>query len=211
MRAAALAMILLLPACAELEPDFSTSQWIDGVEDTRPTLQGLHTDSASALPGLWARSNAQVKSGSSSWHFGDGTGYATLTNASLETPDFDAGRLNFLRFSYWVDIKPLSTDTTTDGAVVESQVGDDGEWTHVELASGYPYTLDEITTGSRLSIGSGVIAGDDREWHDDYVELSDVEPGTKIRFRFRASTDINPDNDMGEGLYIDDVEFLTAD
>lgn len=210
MRTEALATILLLAGCAELEPDFSTSQWSDGVEDTRPTRQGLHTEAASALPGLWARSSVQAKSGRSSWHFGTGTGYATLVNASLETPDFDAGRLSFLRFSYWSDVRPLSATTATDGAVVEAQVAD-GDWTIVELAGGYPYTLDEIAVGSRLSIGKGVIAGDDREWHDDYVELTDVEPGTPIRFRFRFSSDIDPANDVGEGLYIDDVEFLIAE
>lgn len=210
MRVAALAMILLLPGCAELEPDFSTSQWEDGVEDNRPTLQGLHADSASMLPGLWGRSSDQAKTGTSAWHFGDGTTYVTLANASLETPDFEAGRLNFLRFSYWVDIAALSMTTATEGGVVEAQV-EDGDWTHLELAGGYPFTLDEITTGSRLSIGKGVIAGDGREWVDDYVELPDVEPGMMIRFRFRVSTDINGANNTGEGLYIDDVEFLTAD
>lgn len=206
-----LAMILLVSGCAELEPDFSTSQWFDGVEDNRPTLQGLHADSASSLPGLWDSSTAQAKTGSSSWHFGDGTSYPTLANASLETPDFEAGRLNFLRFSYWVDIKALSMDTTLEGGVVEVQVGEDGEWTHLELEGGYPYTLDEIATGSRLSIGKGVIAGEDREWRDDYVAVPDAEPGATIRFRFRVSTDINGENNMGEGLYIDDVEFLIAD
>lgn len=206
-----LAMILLVSGCAELEPDFSTSQWVDGVEDNRPTLQGLHADTASSLPGLWGRSTTQAKTGSSSWHFGDGTTYVTLANASLETPDFEAGRLNFLRFSYWVDIQALSMDTTLEGGVVEAQVGVDGEWTHLELEGGYPYTLDEIATGSRLSIGEGVIAGDEREWHDDYVAVTDAEPGEMIRFRFRVSTDINGENNMGEGLYIDDVEFLTAD
>lgn len=206
----ALAMIPLLAGCSELEPDFTTSQWFDGVEETRPTMQGLHTDSASSLPGLWARSTAQAKTGESSWHFGDGTGYITLANASLETPNFEAARLNFLRFSYWTDIRPLSMDTTRDGAVVEVQV-DDGDWTQLELAGGYPYILDEIATGSRLSIGEGVIAGDDREWHDDYVELTDVEPGAMLVFRFRVSTDIEGTDNMGEGLYIDDVEFLTAD
>lgn len=210
MRAAALATILFLAGCTELEPDFSTSQWFDGVEETRPTMQGLHTDSASALPGLWARSTAQAKTGESSWHFGDGTGYATLANASLETPDFEAARLNFLRFSYWSDVATLSMDTATDGAVIEAQVGD-GDWTQLEPVGGYPYTLDAIVVGSRLSIGEGVIAGTDRTWHDDYVELADVEPGTTIRFRFRFSTDIDGTNNVGEGLYIDDVELLTAD
>jgi hypothetical protein len=210
MRAAALATILLLAGCAELEPDFSTQQWFDGVEETRPTMQGLHTDSASGLPGLWARSTAQARTGTSSWHFGDGTSYATLANASLETPDFEAGRLSFLRFSYWSDVRPFSPNTATDGAIVEVQVGDGG-WEHIDLVGGYPYTLSETAVGSRLSIREGMIAGDDREWHDDYVELTDVEPGTTVRFRFRFSTDIDGSNNMGEGLYIDDVEFLIAE
>lgn len=211
MRAAALATIFLLTGCAELEPDFSTQEWFDGVEETRPTMQGLHTDTASGLPGLWGRSTAQAKTGTSSWHFGDGMGYVTLANASLETPDFEAGRLNFLRFSYWSDVPTLSMDSATDGAVVEGQV-EGGEWELLPLeGDGYPYVLDEIVVGSRLSIGEGVIAGDDREWHDDYVALSGVEAGTTIRFRFRFSTDIDGTNNIGEGLYIDDVEFLVAE
>ena len=49
-----------------------------------------------------------------------------------------------------------------------------------ELDGGYPYTLDEIATGSRLSIGKGVIAGEDREWHDEYVAVTDAEPGATL-------------------------------
>jgi hypothetical protein len=206
----ALAMIPLLAGCSELEPDFSTSQWFDGVEESRPSGQGLHTDTASSLPGLWARSTAQAKTGASAWHFGDGIGYVTLANASLETPAFEAGRLSFLRFSYWSDIRPLSMDTTNDGCVVEAMI-DGGEWTLLGLEGGYPYTLDEISVGSRLSIGEGVLAGDDREWHDDYAEVPDAEPGAMVTFRFRCSTDIDGANNMGEGLYVGDVEFLTAD
>ncbi len=206
----ALAMILLLPACAELEPDFSTSQWFDGVEDNRPTGTILHTDSASALPGLWARSTAQAKTGESSWHVGDGTTYATLVNASLSTPDFEAGRTSFLRFSYWSDVPTLSPETATDGLVVEGQVGTE-EWVLLDPHGGYPYTLDEIVVGSRLFIGEGVIAGTDREWHDTYVEIGGTEPGEPIRFRFRFSTDIDGLNNMGEGIYIDDVEYLVVE
>jgi len=206
----ALAMSLLLCGCAELEPDFSTSQWFDGVEESRPTGLGLHTDSASALPGLWARSTTRAKTGESSWHFGNGTGWDTLTNASLQTPEFDVGRLSFLRFSYWSDVPTFSPSTTRDGAVVEAQL-DGGEWFMLELHDGYPYTLDETTTGSRLTLGEGVIAGTDREWHDEYVELVDAEPGQKVRFRFRFSSDTDATNDVGEGFYVDDAEFLTAE
>jgi hypothetical protein len=205
----ALAMTLLLVGCAELEPDFSTSQWFDGVEENRPTGLGLHTDAASALPGLWARSTARARTGQSSWHFGDGSGYATLANASLVTPQLEAGRLSFLRFSYWSDVPTLTVGTATDGAVVEAKV-DDGDWVLLELHGGYPYTLDQITVGSRLFIGRGVLAGTDREWHDEYAELVDVEPGAMVTFRFRFSTDIDGTNNMGEGLYLDDVEFLVA-
>lgn len=206
----ALAMTLLLTGCAELEPDFSTSQWFDGVEVNQPSGVGLHAaDSASSLPGLWARSTAQAKSGESSWHFGDGTGYTTLANASLETPSLDAGRLNFLRFSYWSDVPTLSMETAKDGAVVEASV-DGGDWVLLEPHGGYPYTLDEVTVGSRLFIGEGVLAGTDREWHDEYVEV-EAEPGAMVTFRFRFSTDIDGTNNMGEGLYIDDAEFLIAE
>jgi hypothetical protein len=206
----ALAMILLLGGCAELEPDFSTPEWFDGVEENVPTGVGLHTDSASGLPGRWARSTAQANTGDSSWHFGDGLGYDTLVNASLLTPDFEAGRVSFLRFSYWSDVATLSDDAATDGAVVEVQVGTE-DWIMLDLHGGYPYTLAEIVVGSRLFIGEGVLAGDDQQWHDEYVEFADAEPGEPIRFRFRFSTDIDPANNMGEGLYIDDVEFLIVE
>jgi hypothetical protein len=205
-----LPLISSLAGCAELEPDFSTSQWLDDMEMNRPSGLGLHTpDTASALPGLWARSTARANSGENSWHFGDGTSYGTLVNASIVTPELEAGRLNFLRFSYWSDVPTLSMRTATDGAVVEARI-DGGEWVLLDVAGGYPYTLDEVTVGSRLFIGKGVIAGTDREWHDEYVELLDAAPGSMVTFRFRFSSDIDGTNNMGEGLYIDDVEFLTA-
>jgi hypothetical protein len=206
----ALAMIPLLAGCAELDPEFSTSQWFDGVEESRPTAQGLHADIGAAAPGLWARSTLQVRNGESSWHFGDGVTYPMFVNASLLTPDFDAGRRSFLRFSYWVDVQPFSEATAKDGAVVEGQV-EDGEWVLLEPHGGYPYTLDETTVGSQLGLREGLLSGNDRQWRDDYVELPDAEPGDSIRFRFRFGTDIDTSNNMGEGLYIDDVELLTVE
>ncbi len=212
MRVALAIILLSLSGCAELDPTFSTSQWFDGVEENRPTSQGLHTGPASANPGEWAVSGAQTRSGESAWHFGDGVGYPALSNASLLTPEFEAGVASFLRFSYFSDIQPLSDSakTATDGAVVEAQVGD-GEWVTLEPHGGYTHTIDQVVLGSPLSLGGGVFSGNDREWHDDYVELTDAEPGDAIRFRFRFGCDIDGSNNMGEGFYVDDVEFLIVE
>jgi hypothetical protein len=206
----ALAMIPLLTGCSELDPGFSTAQWFDGVEETRPTEQGLHTDFGGSAPGLWARSTNQTKTGESSWHFGDGVTYPMFVDASLRTPEFEAGRTSFLRFSYWCDVQPFSESTAKDGAVIEAQVAN-GDWILLEPEGGYPYTLDESAVGSQLGLREGLFSGTDREWHDDYVELTEAEPGDAIRFRFRFATDIDTSNNMGEGLYIDDVEFLIVE
>lgn len=206
----ALAMIPLLAGCSEPDPTFSTSQWFDGVEETRPTEQGLHTGLNSALPGLWAVSGGQTRTGDSAWHFGDGIGYPALANASLLTPDFEAGSTSFLKFSYFSDIQPLSAETATDGAVVEAQVAD-GEWIVVEPHGGYTHTLDQVVLGSPLAIGVGLLSGNDREWHDDYVEINDAEKGDLVRFRIRFGCDIDGTNNIGEGFYIDDVEFLIVE
>lgn len=206
----ALASFLLLAGCSEPNPDFSVSMWFDGDEEVRPTAQGLHPAANSANPGEWARSGEQVRSGDSAWHFGDGTTYPALSNASLLTPDFEAGSASFLRFSYWSDIQALSQATATDGLVIEAQVGT-GDWIMLEPTGGYTHTLDQVVLGSPLSLGEGLLSGNDREWRDDYVELRDAEAGDEIRFRFRFGCDIDPSNNVGAGFFIDDVEFLVIE
>lgn len=208
----AVVMISLLAGCSELDPGFSTSQWFDGVEETRPTEQGLHAAPNGAAPGQWATTRTMAKTGEAAWRFGDGLSYPALSNASLLTPQFEAGSLSLLRFSYWSDIQPLSASaaTATDGAVVEAQV-EDGAWVVLEPHGGYTHTLDQVVLGSPLSLGAGVYSGNDRQWRDDYVELADAEPGQMIRFRFRFGCDIDPANNMGEGFFIDDVEFLIVE
>lgn len=206
----ALAITLLLAGCSEPNPNFSVAMWFDGVEESRPTEQGLHTGPNSSAPGEWARTTSMPKNGETAWHFGDGVTYPTLSNASLLTPEFDAGSTSFLRFSYWSDIQPLSEDTATDGLVIEAQV-EGGEWLDLVPHGGYTHTLDLVVLGSQLSLGEGVLSGNDREWHDDYVELSDTEPGDKIRFRFRFGCDIDATNNVGSGFFIDDVEFLVIE
>ncbi|MCA9711284.1 MAG: hypothetical protein KDK70_35930 [Myxococcales bacterium] len=136
--------------------------------------------------------------------------YPSLANSSLLTPDFEAGRQSFLRFAYWSDVATLSPMTGTDGLVVEGQIEDE-DWVLLELHHGYPFTLDQIVLGSSISLGSGIIAGTGREWVDDWVELPGAEIGQEIRFRFRFGGDIDAANNMGEGIYIDDVEFLIVE
>jgi len=206
----ALAMIPLLSGCSEPDPDFAVSQWFDGVETTGSLSESLHTDSASSAPGLWARSMAQARSGESSWHFGDGTTYPVLTSAWLETPAFEAGRQSFLSFSVWTDVPTLSPSTATDGLIVEGQI-DGGEWVHLEPAGGYPYVIDQIVLASPLYINKGAFAGTEREWIDTWVEMPEAEPGAMVQFRFRFGTDIDATNNMGEGAYVDDVEFLIVE
>ena len=205
----ALAVVLLLSGCSELDPEFAVSDWFDGVEITRPTTQGLHPEANSSGPGEWSRDTTRAKEGEYAWHYGDGVSYPMLSNASLRTPEFEAGTRSFLRFSYFSDVQPLSegSGTATDGAVLEGQL-DDGEWFSLEPNGGYTHTLDQVVLGSPLSLGTGVIAGDDREWHDDFVEFPDALPGQAIRFRFRFGCDIDSANNIGEGLFIDDVEYL---
>ena len=108
MRVVLAMMIPLLAACAEPNPAFSTSMWFDGMEEVRPTEQLLHAGPNSTNPGEWARTTEMANNGSNAWRFGDGTSYPVLSNASLLTPDFEAGSQSFLRFSYWSDIQPLS-------------------------------------------------------------------------------------------------------
>lgn len=210
MRIALASMIPLLLGCSESNPDFAVSQWEDGVEVTMPPSESLQPAVGSTAPGLWAKSTAQARDGENSWHFGTGMTFPTLANASLRSPEFEAGRQSFLRFSYWSDIPTLSATTGTDGMVVEGQI-ENGDWVQLELNGGYPYVLDETALGSSLSLGNGMIAGTDREWVDDWVELPDAEPGQPIRFRFRFGGDIEEGNNMGEGIYIDAAEFLIVE
>jgi len=200
-----LAIIPLLAGCSELDPEFAISQWFDGVEENRPTAQGLHT--ATNAPGEWATTSERAREGSTSWHFGQGGSWPTLCDASLLTPDFEASRVGFLRFAYYSDLPSLSEETATDGATIEVQV--EGEpWRRLETHGGYPYLLDPFTIGSPHALREGILAGDDGEWHDDYVVLDDTEPGQTLRFRFRFGCDVDPVNNSGEGLYLDDVEYL---
>lgn len=208
--ALAMMMIPLLAGCSEPDPDFAVSQWEDGVEISRPISDSLQPAVGSTAPGLWAKSTDQAKEGENSWHFGDGMTFPTLANASLRSPEFEAGRRSFLRFSYWSDIPTLSPTSGTDGLVVEGQVEDE-DWVQLELNGGYPYVLDEIALGSSISLGTGIIAGTEREWVDDWVEFPDIEAGQPIRFRFRFGGDIEANNNMGEGIYIDAAEYLIVE
>lgn len=210
MRVAFALMIVPLLGCSESDPEFAVSQWDDGVEKILPTVQGLHADVGAGAPGLWERSSAQAEEGDQSWHFGDGVTFPSLSNAALLTPDFEAGRRSFLRFAYWVDVPTLSPDTGKDGLVVEGQIEDE-DWVQLELNGGYPYILDPVTLGSSIPLSNGIIAGTGREWVDDYVELPDAEIEQEIRFRFRFGADIDDADNMGEGIYIDDVEFLIVE
>ncbi|MCX4241458.1 hypothetical protein [Paraliomyxa miuraensis] len=207
-----LALLAAMPSagCSEPNPNFSVAMWFDGVEESRPTEQGLHPGPNSSAPGEWSTTTSMANNGDTAWHFGDGTTYPRLSNASLLTPEFDAGSTSFLRFSYYSDIQPLSDSTATDGLVVEAQV-EGGEWTSLEPHGGFTHTLDQVVLGSQLSLGEGVLSGNDRQWHDDYVELGDTEPRDQVRFRFRFGCDIDESNNIGSGFFIDDVEFLVIE
>ena len=204
----ALAMAVLLGGCTELDPNFSVSQWYDNVEENRPTPQQLHTEGGQ--PGEWARTTEQAREGESSWRFGDGSSWPSLCDASLQTPEFEAGERSFLRFSYYSDIPLVSEFGVSDGAVVEVQV-DEEPWRVLETHEGYPYVLDGLVIGSPLSLNEGVLSGDDRTWHDDYVEADEAEPGQSLRFRFRFGCDIDASDNQGAGLFIDDVEYLIVE
>lgn len=207
----ALAMVLLLSGCSEPDPNFAVSQWSDSVEEILSISESLHaTDSASAAPGLWARSMGQARTGEFAWHCGDGTSYEPRQSASLETPEFEAGRQSFLRFSVWTDMPTLSMTTATDGLIVEGRIGE-GEWNLLDPDGGYPYQIDQIVVASPLFINQGAFSGTDREWRDTWVEIPDAEKGDMVTFRFRFGTDIDGTNNMGEGVYIDDAEFLIVE
>lgn len=211
----ALAMIPLVPllmgGCSELDPNYAVSQWTDGVEmeENRPTPQSLHTVGLN-LPGQWARTMDQAYEGSFSWRFGDGSSWPTGCDASLETPDFEAGRASFLRFAWYSDIPPLSPDTALDGAVIEVQVENE-PWELLTPNGGYPFTLDPVQIGSPLSNGEGILSGNDRQWREDYVGFDAAELGQTIRFRFRFGCDIDAADNTGAGLFIDDVEYLIVE
>lgn len=204
-------MIPLLAGCSELDPNFAVSEWYDGVEmaENRPTPQSLHTVGI-ALPGQWQRTDEQATEGTMAWRFGDGATWPTLCDAPLQTPDFDAVPTSFLRFAYFSDIPPLSPTTALDGAIVEYQL-DNEPWEQLTPAGGYPYTLDPIAVGSPLSIGEGLLSGNDRQWHDDYVRFDGGEEGQMVRFRFRFGCDIDASDNVGAGLFIDDVELLIVE
>ena len=205
-----LAMIPLLAGCSELDPNFAVSKWYDGVEmeENRPTPQSLHTVGIN-LPGTWGRTMDQASEGAFSWRFGDGLTWPAPCDASLQTPEFEAGHASFLRYAWYSDIPPLSPSSALDGAIVEVQI--DGEaWEPVDPNGGYPYVLDPVQIGSPLSHGEGILSGNDRQWHDDYVGI-ETTPGQMVRFRFRFGCDIDPSNNMGEGFFVDDVEYLIVE
>lgn len=212
MRVAVAMIPLLLGGCSELDPNFAVSQWYDGVEmeENRPTPQSMHTVGIN-LPQQWMRTQDQAYEGSFSWRFGDGIGWGPAgCNASLESPLFESGRASFLRFAWYSDIPPFSPTTARDGAIIEVQV-DNEAWEQVTPEGGYPFTLDEVQIGSPLSIGEGMLSGNDRQWREDYVGYDGTEPGQMIRFRFRFGCDIDTMNNTGAGLFIDDVEYLIVE
>ncbi len=206
---AALAMLVLLTGCSELDPSFAVSMWTDDVEQTGLISERLHA--LGAQPGEWARTSDRGHGDSEmSWRFGDGSTYPSLCEASLRTPEFEAGATSFLRFAYFSDLQPLSATNATDGVVVEGQI-EDGEWVLLEPNEGYPTQLDQLVVGSPFGVMQGLFSGNDREWHEDYVELPDAARGDMVRFRFRFGCDIDAANNVGEGFFVDDAEFLIVE
>ncbi len=201
-------LVLSVGGCSELDPDHAVSMWADDVEEARSPADQL--SAPGAQPGEWLRTSDRGHDSEMSWRFGDGTTYPSLCEASLITPDFEAGRTSYLRFSYFSDLPALSAMTATDGAVVEGQI-DDGEWFELIPDGGYPFVLDQLVVGSPFSLSQGMLSGNDRTWHDDFVTITDAMPGQMVRFRFRFGCDIDPANNMGEGLFIDDAEFLVVE
>jgi PKD repeat protein len=138
---------------------------------------------------LWHLTDRKSVSGDHSWYCGieDSTYYPDNVNEVLESIPFTIGTNPALTFWCWYEF----TNYGTDGFYVE--IYDGIEW----------IVLDFIGSGGALPVLTTK-----NGWLEYTYDLSDISPGTESQIRFQFVSD---DEDVAEGVYIDDVIVFTDD
>ncbi len=138
---------------------------------------------------LWHLTDRKSVSGDHSWYCGieDSTYYPDNVNEVLESISFTIGTNPALTFWSWYEF----TNYGVDGFYVEIYNGT--EWV----------ILDFIGSGGALPILTTK-----NGWLEYTYDLSDIPSGTESQIRFQFVSD---DEDVAEGVYIDDVVVFTDD
>ncbi|RKY83368.1 hypothetical protein DRQ09_10165, partial [candidate division KSB1 bacterium] len=131
----------------------------------------------------WHITQKRKHSGKYSWYCGNESTmkYEKSSNSYLESTEIIVEPNSVLSFWHWYEVATYGVN----GIYVE--INDGNGW----------MVLDFIGSGGALNnlpIGN--------EWIEDNYDLSDFQPGKKIKIRFRFYSDNNP---PAEGFYIDDV------
>ncbi|HHE39998.1 MAG TPA: T9SS type A sorting domain-containing protein, partial [Candidatus Cloacimonetes bacterium] len=185
------------PEFADLELIFSDSLGFTSVDTCLLTIgeTGFFDDMESGSDkwthwgtnDLWHLTDRKSVSEEHSWYCGieDSTYYPDEVEEILESISFAIGVDPTLTFWSWYEF----TNYGVDGFYVEVHNGT--EW----------LTLDFIGSGGALPVLTTKNA-----WLEYEYDLSFIPSGTEIQLRFRFVSD---DEDVAEGVYIDDVQVFT--
>ena len=185
------------PAFADLELTFTDSLGFTCVDTFNLTIgeTGFSDDMESGsdkwthwgTDDLWHFTDRKAVSGDHSWYCGieDSTYYPDEVQEVLESIPFTIGTSPTLSFWCWYEF----TNYGVDGIYVE--VFDGAGW----------ISMDFIGSGGALPVLTTK-----NGWLEYEYELSFIPPGTEIQLRFRFVSD---DEDIAEGVYIDDVIVFT--
>ncbi|MFO7792606.1 MAG: PKD domain-containing protein [Candidatus Saliniplasma sp.] len=143
----------------------------------------------------WKVVDSDSYSGDLSWNFGQGD-YGRELNESLISPHIDTSRWQNVSLSWY---HRYDLEQGYDGGIVE--VNDGSGWEKITPEDGYD---EELDTGYNNPLeGEQAFTGNQDEWVEEVVNISNQED--PILFRFRVGTDTH-DTDH-EGWWIDDVRI----
>ncbi len=174
-----------------------TAGWADDLESDVSLWR--HDNVRMSYADEWHIEAYRAHSGSSSWKAGgDGAGnHSDAADGALVTPPFLLPGDATMTFWHWMEAEDDAGMTAWDGSIVMIGTGD-GNWTQIDPAGGYPYTIID-NDASPFAPGTPCYSGS-FDWSEAMFDLSAHSGVVQIMFRFGSDGAAN-----FEGWYVDDV------